>query len=428
MLPSELIALKRDGGEIPDSDLYEFVARVGRSEIPDYQASAWLMACYLRGLSKTETVSLTRAMRDSGTTLSWPDSCGDVVDKHSTGGVGDKISLILAPLAASMGLFVPMISGRSLGHTGGTLDKLESIPGMEVQLDLQTFQGIVEEVGVAMVGQTKELAPADMKLYSLRDATSTVTSVPLIVASILSKKLAEGTDALVFDVKVGSGAFMRTLPEARELAESLIGVSTELGKKACALLTRMDVPLGGKVGNALEVRESLDVLRGSGPGEVRELTVALAGRMSNLCGADPSLEEAFRRAERNLSNGRAMEVFQNMVGRQGGSLDEFERLPSAEVIAELQSDRSGVFGGIDARVVGETVRRLGGGRYRIDDEVDPLVGWERLVERGTELGPGDVIGRVHASGRDGARGALRSLSRGVLWDTGPEAEMVREVI
>ncbi|MBD3370127.1 thymidine phosphorylase [Candidatus Fermentibacteria bacterium] len=428
MLPSELIARKRDGGEIPEADLYEFVSGVGKGEIPDYQTASWLMACYLKGLSRSETVSLTRAMRDSGRILTWPDSCSRIVDKHSTGGVGDKVSLILAPLAASMGLFVPMISGRSLGHTGGTLDKLESIPGMRVDLGLRTFQTLVREVGVAMVGQTEELAPADRKLYSLRDATSTVTSIPLIVASILSKKLAEGTDALVFDVKVGSGAFMRTLSRARELARSLVEVSVEAGKSARAVLSRMEVPLGRAVGNALEVSESLEALKGSGPTEVGELSVVLAGHMSDLCGADPSLEDAIRHAEQKLSDGSALKVFRTMVRRQGGNLEEFERLPSAKVIAELRSDRTGTFSGIDARVVGETVRELGGGRFRIDEEVDPLVGWERLADRGTELGPKHVIGKVHASDEDDAQRALERISSGIRWNGPLYTDVVIEVI
>lgn len=428
MRVTDLIAATRDGIRISRDDIYEFAAAIGSGKIPDYQAAAWLMAAYMKGLPREETVALTFAMRDSGTVIEWSDG-PPLADKHSTGGVGDKISLILAPLAAAAGLRVPMISGRSLGHTGGTLDKLESIPGMNVQLPLSTFIELVETNGVAMIGQTDDLAPADRKLYALRDATSTVTSIPLISASILSKKLAEKTDVLVFDVKVGNGAFMKHLPQAERLARELTGIAMEAGVKAEALITGMDYPLGMKTGNALEVRETLDVLEGSGPPDVRELSIRMCASMLYQVESSryPDAASAISFCEELLDRGSAMNRFVTMVQAQGGDLEAFRSLPEAPVKMEVIASRSGYWNGMNAYEVGEAVRGLGGGRYSMDQEIKPYSGWEQLIPSGTEVTGGDILGLVHAGSREDAAIASLRISEAAEWDQ-PAQPLVRKVI
>ncbi|MEN8208329.1 MAG: thymidine phosphorylase [Candidatus Fermentibacteria bacterium] len=425
---TDLIAATRDGIRIPGDDIYEFAAAIGSGEIPDYQAAAWLMAAYIKGLSKEETLALTFAMRDSGSVMKWSDG-PPLADKHSTGGVGDKISLILAPLIAAAGLRVPMISGRSLGHTGGTLDKLESIPGMNVQLPLSEFIELVETNGVAMTSQTDDLAPADRLLYSLRDATSTVTSIPLISASILSKKLAENTDVLVFDVKVGSGAFMKQLPQAEKLARELKGIALEAGVKAEALITGMDYPLGMATGNALEVREALDVLEGAGPPDVRELSIMLSASM--LRQARPSLypdnASAASICTELLDNGSAMNRFITMVRAQGGDLEAFLSLPEAPVKMEVMASRSGYWNGMNAWEVGEAVRSIGGGRYSMDHRIKPDTGWEQLIPSGTRVASGDILGLVHARSEEDALSASTRISGAAQWDL-PAQPLIRKVI
>ncbi|MCD4774485.1 MAG: thymidine phosphorylase [Candidatus Aegiribacteria sp.] len=425
---TDLIAATRDGIRIPEIDIYEFAAAIGSGEIPDYQAAAWLMAAYIKGLQRDETVALTLAMRDSGTIIKWSEGL-PLADKHSTGGVGDKVSLILAPLAAAAGLRIPMISGRSLGHTGGTLDKLESIPGMNVQLPLAEFVELVEKNGVAMSGQTDELAPADRRLYALRDTTSTVTSIPLISASILCKKLAENTDVLVFDIKVGKGAFMKNLSQAEELAGELTAISRDIGVKAEALITSMDYPLGMKTGNALEVQESLDVLEGRGPDDIRELSVRLTASM--LCQAYPSryddTESAVSFCELLIANGSALSKFVTMIEAQGGDLEAFASLREAPVKREVLASRSGYWNGINAYVIGEAVRNLGGGRYSMDQKIQPDVGWEQLIPGGTDVTEGDILGLVHAESREDAETALERISDAADWDQ-PAEPLVRKVI
>ena len=425
---TDLIAATRDGIRIPRDDIYEFAAAMGSGSIPDYQAAAWLMAAYIKGISKEETVALTLAMRDSGTVIKWSDG-PPLADKHSTGGVGDKISLILAPLVAAAGLRVPMISGRSLGHTGGTLDKLESIPGMNVQLPLSRFIELVEINGVAMCGQTDDLAPADRMLYALRDATSTVTSIPLISASILSKKLAENTDVLVFDVKVGRGAFMKYLPEAEKLARELKGIASETGVKVEAFITGMDYPLGMATGNALEVRETLDILCGSGPPDVRELSVRLSASMLRQAQPSryPDTESAISFCEELLDNGSAMNRFAVMIQAQGGDLEAFLSLPPAPVKMEVRASRSGYWNGMNALEVGEAVRGLGGGRYSMDHAIKPDTGWEQLVPGGTEVACGDILGLVHARTREDASVASARISDAAQWDQ-PAQPLIRKVI
>lgn len=425
---TDLIAATRDGIRIPEIDIYEFAAAIGSGEIPDYQAAAWLMAAYIKGLQRDETVALTLAMRDSGTIIKWSEGL-PLADKHSTGGVGDKVSLILAPLAAAAGLRIPMISGRSLGHTGGTLDKLESIPGMNVQLPLAEFVELVEKNGVAMSGQTDELAPADRRLYALRDTTSTVTSIPLISASILCKKLAENTDVLVFDIKVGKGAFMKNLFLAEELAGELTAISRDTGVKAEALITSMDYPLGMKTGNALEVQESLDVLEGRGPDDIRELSVKLTASM--LYQAYPSRyadkESAISFCELLIANGSALSKFVTMIEAQGGDLEAFASLRESPVKMEVLASRSGYWNGINAYVIGEVVRSLGGGRYSMDQKIKPDVGWEQLIPGGTDVTEGDILGLVHAESREDAETVLERISNAADWDQ-PAEPLVRKVI
>lgn len=425
---TEFISATRDGREVTRQDLYDFASSVASWEIPDYQASAWLMAAYLKGLSRSETISLTLAMRDSGTVLEWGDGL-PLADKHSTGGVGDKISLVLAPLAASAGLRIPMISGRSLGHTGGTLDKLESIPGMNVNIKMERFMRLVEENGVAMTGQSDDLAPADKRLYALRDTTATVTSIPLICASILSKKLAENTDILVFDVKIGSGAFMKTEEQGTELASALMDIAQEAGVQAAAFLTGMDFPLGLKTGNALEVQETLEVLRGKGPQDVRELSIRLTSSMLMQAYPEkyPTLSDAVEHCGRILDNGNAFARFILMVEEQGGDISAFELLPEAPVKFEIAAGRSGFWNGVDALVLGEVVRSLGGGRYRVDQEINPSAGWEQIIPGGTDIRNGDVLGLVHAADKESAYNASLSIIEAFVWDQSIQP-LVRKVI
>lgn len=425
---TDLISATRDGREVARQDLYDFASSVASGKIPDYQASAWLMAAYLKGLSTAETISLTLAMRDSGTVLQWVDGL-PLADKHSTGGVGDKISLILAPLAAVAGLRIPMISGRSLGHTGGTLDKLESIPGMNVNIQIEQFMRLVEENGAAITGQSDDLAPADRRLYALRDTTATVTSIPLICASILSKKLAENTDILVFDIKIGSGAFMKTGEQGTELALALIDIAKEAGVQVEAFLTGMDFPLGLKTGNALEVQETLEVLRGEGPQDVRELSIRLTASM--LMQAYPEkyqrLSDAIEYCGRILDNGNAFAKFILMVEAQGGDINAFESLPEAPVKFEIAAGRSGFWNGVEAFVLGEVVRGLGGGRYRVDQEINPSVGWEQIIPGGTDIRNGEVLGLVHAENQESAYNASLSIIEAFVWDQ-PVQPLIREVI
>ncbi len=425
---TDFISATRDGREVTRQDLYDFASSVASGEIPDYQASAWLMAAYLKGLSTSETISLTLAMRDSGTVLEWEDGL-PLADKHSTGGVGDKISLVLAPLAASAGLRIPMISGRSLGHTGGTLDKLESIPGMNVNIQMEQFKRLVEENGVAMTGQSDDLAPADRRLYALRDATATVTSIPLICSSILSKKLAENTDILVFDVKTGSGAFMKTEEQGTELALALVDIAKEAGVQVEAFLTGMDFPLGLKTGNALEVQETLEVLRGEGPQDVRELSIRLTASMLLQAYPEkyPGLADAVEYCGRILDNGNAFARFILMVEAQGGDVNAFELLPEAPVKFEIAAGRSGFWNGVDALVLGEVVRSLGGGRYSVDQKINPSTGWEQIVPGGTDIRNGEVLGLVHAEDQESAYNASLSIIEAFVWDQ-PIQPLVRKVI
>ncbi|MGA8893537.1 MAG: thymidine phosphorylase, partial [Anaeromyxobacteraceae bacterium] len=338
MRPYEVIHRKRDGRPVPPDAIAELVARYAEGAVPDYQMAAFCMAVYFRGMPEPELQALTGAMLRSGDVLDLSDIPGPKVDKHSTGGVGDKTSLALAPLAAACGVVVPMVSGRGLGHTGGTLDKLESIPGFRIHLPVERFREVLASVGACLIGQTERIAPADRKLYALRDLTATVESIPLIAASIMSKKLAEGIDGLVLDVKVGSGAFMKQLPQARELARTLVGIGRGMGKDVSALVTDMDQPLGVAVGNALEVKEILELLHGRGPADLRALTVELGAEMLLLAGAAATPAEGRARIEQAIDDGRGFRKLQEIVLAQGGdprALAEPDRLPRAARTVEV---------------------------------------------------------------------------------------------
>ncbi len=394
----DFIRKVRDAEVLEQNDIREFLLGIGNGSIPDYQAAAYLMAVFQQGLSDESTVTTTLAMRDSGRVMDLSGITGAKVDKHSTGGVGDKVSLPLAPLVASCGVRVPMISGRSLGHTGGTLDKLESIPGFSCDVDGARFAELVESLGVCLAGQTSDLVPADKRLYALRDVTATVESIPLITASILSKKLAEDIDGLVLDVKVGSGAFMKDEASARRLAESLVRVGSGAGLNVTALLTRMEEPLGTMVGNALEVRESIDILQGVGPQDSTELTLALGAEMLVLGKIAKDVEHAREILAQKIQGGEALDKFQALIEAQGGDgsvVDDPDRLPSASFKTEITSHESGYVEKIDAYQIGTSATALGAGRETAEDSVDPAVGIELRVKCGSWVDKGTILAIAH---------------------------------
>ncbi len=403
----ELIAQKRRGDALSEEDIRGLLAAYTRGEVPDYQMSALAMAIFFQGMTPAELAPWTDAMLHSGEVIDLAHLPGRKVDKHSTGGVGDKISLPLAPLVAVCGVKVPMISGRGLGHTGGTLDKLESIPGFRTDLSVTTFIDQVARLGVALIGQTGEVCPADKKLYALRDVTATVESIPLIASSIMSKKLAEGIDALVLDVKVGSGAFMRTEEKARRLAQTMVGIGAEVGKKTVALLTDMNQPLGRMVGNALEVRESIEILAGGGPADVRALTLALAEAMLDLGGVDPGMAQAA------LDDGSALTRFAEIIEAQGGDpavCHDLDLLPSAPKREAFVASRSGYISAIETTRVGLAAVSLGAGRATKEDTIDPRVGLEIDVRLGDSVKAGQPLLWLHHDDRglDAARAHLEA--------------------
>jgi len=394
LLAQEIIRAKRDGGRLTDEQIRFFITGVADGSLPDYQAAAMLMAIFLRGLDDDELAVWADAMTNSGDVLDLSHIDRPKIDKHSTGGVGDKISLPLAPAVAACGVAVPMISGRGLGHTGGTLDKLESIPGFNVNLSTTRFAELVDELGVCLIGQTERLAPADRTLYALRDVTSTVESVPLIASSIMSKKLAEGIDGLVLDCKVGSGAFMKTVERARELAQAIRTIGLAAGKAVTAVLTEMDSPIGYAIGNANEVAESIEVLRGKGPTDTRELTVVLGAEMLLCAGAVATADEGATRIGAALDDGSALEVFRKVVEAQGGDtsvLDDPSRLPGARHREAVAAPRAGVVGAIESDQVGIAALVLGAGRRRKEDPIDPGVGIEIAARVGDRVEAGDPI-------------------------------------
>ena len=438
MRPQDVIRKKRDGEHLSRAEIDFFIEGVTSGGIADYQISALLMAIFLNGMNQAEQQSLTEAMLNSGTILDFSDISRPKADKHSTGGVGDKTSLIIAPLVAACGVCVPMISGRGLGHTGGTLDKLESIPGYRVNLSIREFREVLERVGYVMNGQTGEIAPADKKLYALRDATSTIEAIPLIVASIISKKGAAGLDAMVIDVKVGSGAFMRNEARAEALAHALVGTGNSCGIRTRALLTDMNQPLGRAVGNAIEVKECLDLLRGDVAELARpvlDLSLELSAQMLVLSGLERSLGDAHARLRRVLDSGAAFECFRANVVAQGGEprvCDEPERfLPLARESVTVESARPGFITRVDATEVGHAVAALGGGRVRIEDAIDPSVGFMVDAKIGDRVGPAQSIGSVVCN--DLARGreaAARIQGAYEIGDEPPLAPptLIKEVI
>ena len=438
MYVPDLIRIKRDGGELAEDQIRALVTGIADGSVSDAQVGALAMAVVLRGMTPAERIALTGAMRDSGDVLDWADAGlpGPALDKHSTGGVGDKVSLLLAPIVAACGGAVPMISGRGLGHTGGTLDKLESIPGYDATPDSERFRRAVAHAGAAIVGQTARLAPADRRLYAIRDATGTVESIPLIVASILSKKLAAGLDALVVDVKVGSGAFLPDREQAEELARTIVEVAAGNGLATAALLTDMDRVLGRTAGNAVEVRESIDHLTGAASDErLREVTLALSAELLVLGGVEPDAKAARAAADRALDGGAAADRFGAMVRELGGPPDVLEdpgkHLPAAAVTVAAEPPEAGTVSAVDVRAVGLAVVALGGGRAREDDPVDHSVGLTEVAAPGEEVAPGGrPLAMVHAAGEEGARRATEALRDAYALgnDAPKEAPPVLEVL
>ncbi len=416
-IPTRLIEKKRRGEELHRGELESFFLGFLRNEIPDYQMAAFLMAVHFQGLSRTELESLLDLMIHSGDVLDLGEIPFPKVDKHSTGGVGDKTSLVLAPLAAELGLCVPMMSGRGLGHTAGTVDKLEAIPGFRTQLTLEEFRSVLERVGVAMIGQTSEIAPLDRRLYALRDATSTVPSVPLISASIMSKKLAEGLDGLVLDVKTGGGAFLPGEEESLDLARTMVDLGEQRGVRTTALVTDMGAPLGHAVGNGLETAEALRCLAGDGPADLAHLSAALVGEMLFLGDLAPTPEDGFERAREALASGRGIDRMAKLVELQGGDpshVEEPSRIPRAQEIAPAESGSSGYVGGISPTALGYGVVELGGGRKRMGDPVDLSVGFSLGVRLGDRVEVGDPLGEVHARDPAGLRKGLDVLRQAVV--------------
>lgn len=430
MLIQEIIREKRDGGRHSPATLAALVSAIADGQAGDAQTAAWAMAAFLQGLDSAETGALTRAMTDSGTRLTWPATGGPVLDKHSTGGVGDKVSLILAPIVAACGGRVPMISGRGLGHTGGTIDKLESIPGYRTTLSPAALQDLVAAHGWAIAAQSAEIAPADKQLYAVRDVTATVESQPLIVASILSKKLAAGLDGLVMDVKCGNGAFMPDRAAAYALAEALTATAAAAALPTRCLITGMGSVLGRTAGNALEVREAIDLLAGAGKPCPRlwTVTMALAGEMLAASGLSPDPGAGTTAAENAVADGRAAEAFQALVAANGGPTDLIvqpdRHLPSAPVVAPVPAPRAGYVAGQDARALGQVVVALGGGRARRDDAVDPAVGLSDITPVGGAVAPdGHPLARVHARDDASAAQAVAAVQAAMtVSDMAPPAE------
>ncbi|HET9727685.1 MAG TPA: thymidine phosphorylase [Gemmatimonadales bacterium] len=399
MVIPALIEHKRDGGALSAEQWSGLIRAYVAGQVPDYQMSALLMAIYFRGLTPAELAALTDTMIDSGDRLRFDGLPRPVADKHSTGGVGDKVSLLLAPMVASCGVAVPMMSGRGLGHTGGTLDKLESIPGFRTNLTLREAKAQIERLGCAMLGQTPEIAPADKRLYALRDVTATVESIPLISASIMSKKLAEGLNGLVLDVKTGSGAFLTDLSKSIELARTMIALGEARGCPTVALLTAMDRPLGRACGNALEMEEAIEGLRGSGPPDLMEVTYALAAEMLVLVGAAPGLPQARALLTEAVASGRALETFARVIEAQGGNpavIEDPGVLPQAQAVEVYRAEASGVVAAVEPRRIGRAIIELGGGRTAVEDAIDPTVGFVITVKPGDPVRAGEPIASIFA--------------------------------
>lgn len=412
MLMVEIIEKKRDGMSLTTEEIQFFITGYTQGAIPDYQASALLMAILLRGMVARETRDLTLAMAHSGESLDLKDVAPLVVDKHSTGGVGDKVSLVIGPMVAAAGLPVGKMSGRGLGFSGGTLDKLEAIPGFRVDLSVTEFKEQLREIGLVISGQSANLAPADGKLYALRDVTGTVPSLPLIVSSIMSKKIASGTDAIVLDVKVGSGAFMKTLEDAQVLAEKMVHIGQEVGREVTALISDMNQPLGCAIGNALEVCEAIQTLQGGGPRDFREHCLVVAGEMLLLGGKAVDVTEGKSLAAETIASGRAWEKFRQMIAAQGGDLrfvDEPSRFPPARLVREIQSTQAGYLARVQTDQIGMAVVGLGGGREEKGDVIDHAVGLEMLVEVGDQVAVGETLFIIHANDEEARELAVRRI-------------------
>lgn len=426
----ELIERKRNGGRLSAGELRALMQAYADGTIPDYQMSAFAMAVYFRGMDDEEIEALTTAMLESGRMLELGHLTVPRVDKHSTGGVGDKVSLILAPLVAACGVAVPMMSGRGLGHTGGTLDKLESIPGFRTRLTLEETAKQLGTLGVAMIGQTQEIAPADRKFYALRDATATVEAIPLIAASIMSKKLAEGLTGLVLDVKTGAGAFMPKLEDAITLAKTMIALGERRGCPTVALLTDMDAPLGEACGNALEVEESVHCLRGEGPADLRAVTLALAAEMLLVAGVATQAKDARAQVEHALSSGAALDKFRALVQAQGGHPGVVDNpvaiLPRAPIRERVEAGRGGIVQRVEPRIIGRAIIALGGGRSKVDDEVDPAVGIVLHVRPGARVERGQPVATIHARDAETRQMAEEALRRAIV--LGDEAPPRRTLI
>jgi pyrimidine-nucleoside phosphorylase len=425
--------VKRDGGKHSREEIEFFVRGITDGDIPDYQVSAWLMACFLNGLDEDETLYLTDAMLHSGTTFDLSSIDKPKVDKHSTGGVGDKVSLVLAPAVAACGVAVPMTSGRGLGFSGGTLDKLESIPGFNVNLTQEEFVDVLRDVGFSMIGQTENLAPADKKLYALRDVTGTVENRALITASILSKKIAEGADSIVMDVKSGSGAFMKTLDESRMLARSLATTASKLGKKLTCVISNMDQPLGNAVGNSLEVIESIECLKGDGPQDLVDLVALLGGYMLVHAGVARSAEKGGDLIRRKLKNGEALERFKHSVNRQGGdveSVDNMQRLPHAQSSIDITADRSGYVEAMNAELMGVAAIYIGAGRFKKEDTIDTSTGIIVHKKIGDRVENGVPLATLHFNSRVGVEKASELVRAAyTIGDHKPhQFQLVHEVI
>ncbi|MEQ1759335.1 MAG: thymidine phosphorylase [Vicinamibacterales bacterium] len=412
----DVIANKRDGGTLSRPEIDFFIAGLQNGDVPDYQASALMMAIFLRGMDSQETSWLTDAMVRSGDRVDLSDIPGVKVGKHSTGGVGDKVSIVLAPLAAACGVVVPKMSGRGLGHTGGTLDKLESIPGFRIDLSIEEFKRVLRTVGTCIIGQTTALAPADKKLYALRDVTATIESIPLIAASIMSKKLAEGSNALVLDVKCGDGAFMKDVNKARALAEAMVAIGTHAGVRTEAFLTDMEAPLGASIGNALEIIECLDTLKGQGSSELASVATRLASRMVVLAGMAPDAAAATARVEEALASGKALATFVQMIVAQGGNprvADDYSLFPTAPDVDVLRAERQGFLTAMKAEAIGRASNALGAGRDKVGDAVDHAVGIVTQVKVGEQIAAGQPLLHLHHRAGRGLESAL-ALSQGAI--------------
>jgi pyrimidine-nucleoside phosphorylase len=418
----DIIARKRDGQALNAEEIDFFIQRFTQGLIPDYQVSAWLMAIVLQGMDQQETIDLTMAMVRSGEQLNLKDIAPFVVDKHSTGGVGDKTTLVVAPLVASAGVYVGKMSGRGLGFTGGTLDKLESIPGFQADLDVDQFRSQLQAVGLVVTGQSERLAPADGKLYALRDVTATVDSTPLIASSIMSKKIAAGANGVVLDVKVGHGAFMATEDDALELAQLMVHIGTQVGRKVRAIISDMSQPLGQAVGNALELKEALDTLHGQGPADFRKHCLSVASQMLLVAGRVQSLSEAHDELAHLLDTRRALAKFRDWIAAQGGDLDYVDdpgRLPLAKVIRDLPAPRDGYVAGLNAREIGLTSMLLGGGRAKKGDVIDHAVGVVLQAKIGDEVQKGQPLLTVHANDEGKLAGAEQRLLAAYEWSDSP---------